>query len=219
MPKVSKAHSDARRRQILKAAYHCFSQKGFQATTTREICREARLSPGAIYSYFSSKDEIIEAVADAKGKPRQELAAAATAEQIEVPEALVRGLESMLTGLTEKGAKQATSFDLRIWSEAISNPKLRRMLLEALGRLHQPWTSAVRRGQENGELNPEIDSAAVAHVLVAIVLGLEVLTVFEKDLDPEHVIRAVRSLISGSFRLPSSPASEETPCAENDAGE
>ena len=61
MPKVSDAHVEARRRQILDAAKACFSGQGFHQTSIQDICREAELSPGAVYKYFSSKDHIIAA--------------------------------------------------------------------------------------------------------------------------------------------------------------
>ena len=64
MPKVSKEHSEARRRQIIDAAYQCFARKGFHQTTMRDIYEEAGLSPGAVYHYFDSKDEIIQASFD-----------------------------------------------------------------------------------------------------------------------------------------------------------
>src|SRR3990172_676413 len=64
MPKVTQAHIDARRQQILDAARACFGRRGFHQTTTQEICREAGLSPGALYGYFRSKEEIIEAMGE-----------------------------------------------------------------------------------------------------------------------------------------------------------
>lgn len=58
MAKVSEAHLAARRRSIVVAACSVFSKKGYQATTMAEIAREAGISPGAIYRYFPSKDEL-----------------------------------------------------------------------------------------------------------------------------------------------------------------
>src|SRR5215218_9949850 len=61
MPKVTEEYTLARRQQIIDAAYRCFARKGFHQTTMREIYAEAGLSPGAIYHYFASKEDIIEA--------------------------------------------------------------------------------------------------------------------------------------------------------------
>ena len=63
MPKVSEAHLEARRGQILKAACRCFARGGIGETSIQDICHEAKLSVGAIYRYFRSKGQIIEAIA------------------------------------------------------------------------------------------------------------------------------------------------------------
>jgi TetR/AcrR family transcriptional regulator, transcriptional repressor of aconitase len=62
MPKVTEAHVEARRRQILTAALRCFARDGFHRTTMQDIFREADLSPGAVYSYFKGKDELVLAI-------------------------------------------------------------------------------------------------------------------------------------------------------------
>ena len=61
MPKVTQAHLDARRQQIVEAAQTCFARQGFHQTRMQDICKEAGLSPGAVYSYFPSKVQIIAA--------------------------------------------------------------------------------------------------------------------------------------------------------------
>jgi AcrR family transcriptional regulator len=49
---------EQRRRQIMHAAHHVFSSKGFTKTTMEDIAREAELSPGTLYLYFRNKDEL-----------------------------------------------------------------------------------------------------------------------------------------------------------------
>ncbi len=51
---------DQRRVQILDAARACFASAGFHGASMHQICAEARMSPGALYRYFPSKDAIIE---------------------------------------------------------------------------------------------------------------------------------------------------------------
>src|SRR3954454_5960724 len=62
MPKVTEEHVDARRRQILSAALRCFAREGFHRATMQDIFREADLSPGAVYTYFKGKDELVLAI-------------------------------------------------------------------------------------------------------------------------------------------------------------
>jgi AcrR family transcriptional regulator len=49
---------ERRRQQILVAAKRVFSSKGFARATIEEIAAEAELSPGTLYLYFKSKDEL-----------------------------------------------------------------------------------------------------------------------------------------------------------------
>jgi AcrR family transcriptional regulator len=64
MPKVSAAHAAERRIQIVEAAARCFERAGIHRTTMQDIFREAGLSPGAVYTYFFGKAEIVRAVAE-----------------------------------------------------------------------------------------------------------------------------------------------------------
>jgi AcrR family transcriptional regulator len=53
---------DVRRRQILDAAKRCFIAKGLDATTMRDVAKEARLSLGGIYFHYASKADIFRAI-------------------------------------------------------------------------------------------------------------------------------------------------------------
>lgn len=56
-----RAREIARTRQdILEAAARAFAQNGYQAVTMQEIAREAGYTAASLYSYFSSKEEILE---------------------------------------------------------------------------------------------------------------------------------------------------------------
>jgi len=53
-----------RRDEILVAAQACFARAGFHQTSMQEICSEAQMSPGNLYRYFRSKEDIIAAIAE-----------------------------------------------------------------------------------------------------------------------------------------------------------
>lgn len=53
-----RALADARRDHILAAARETFFALGLEGASLREIARRAGYTPGAIYSYFPSKEEI-----------------------------------------------------------------------------------------------------------------------------------------------------------------
>src|SRR2546430_10799832 len=49
----------ARRTQILDAAAAVFAEKGFHRATIKEIARVAGIADGTIYTYFSSKTDVL----------------------------------------------------------------------------------------------------------------------------------------------------------------
>lgn len=59
MPKLKPGTESQRRDAILDAAEQCFSRAGFHRTTMQDICKEAAVSPGALYTYFASKEDLI----------------------------------------------------------------------------------------------------------------------------------------------------------------
>jgi len=48
-----------KRTTIIHAAMHLFSEKGVHATSMQEIADESNVSKGTIYTYFSSKDDLL----------------------------------------------------------------------------------------------------------------------------------------------------------------
>ncbi|WP_392673692.1 TetR/AcrR family transcriptional regulator [Streptomyces sp. LN785] len=68
MPKVSQAHLDARRQQIIDAARARFAAHGFARTSMTDLVEASGLSIGAIYRYFKGKDEIVTAICEQAGQ-------------------------------------------------------------------------------------------------------------------------------------------------------
>jgi AcrR family transcriptional regulator len=59
-----KAVADLRRALVLAAARQTFLELGLEGASLREIAKRAGYSPGAIYSYFESKEEVYGALLD-----------------------------------------------------------------------------------------------------------------------------------------------------------
>ncbi len=61
-PTASERRKEAKRDVILKAAYRVFLENGFSGATTDMIQARAGVSKSTLYSHFSSKEELFEAV-------------------------------------------------------------------------------------------------------------------------------------------------------------
>ncbi len=64
MPKVSEAHRQQRRRQILDGARRAFGSHGYAGATVSRLEGEIGLSRGAIFSYFPTKLDLFLALAE-----------------------------------------------------------------------------------------------------------------------------------------------------------
>lgn len=75
MPRVIK-HPDIRRGEILDIAAELFATAGYTVTSVDDIIRKAGISKGAFYHHFSSKDALLEGLAErAAAQARQGLVA------------------------------------------------------------------------------------------------------------------------------------------------
>jgi AcrR family transcriptional regulator len=63
-PGLRAAHVEDTRRALLDTAREHFAAKGFQATRTEEIVRQAGLTRGALYHHFRDKEDLFRAVFD-----------------------------------------------------------------------------------------------------------------------------------------------------------
>jgi len=62
MPQTS-ARAAISRERLLAAAGEAFAQRGFHATTTRDIAAAAGMSPAAVYVHHASKEELLHLIA------------------------------------------------------------------------------------------------------------------------------------------------------------
>lgn len=184
MSKVTEAHVAARTDDILNAALLLFSQKGVEKTAMQEIAFEAGLSTGAVYRYFSSKEELLRACFARAVDRTNQVIADATASEASALEALGEIGRMVLTGEEpcEKAALQvefslAASRDPQWWGK-----EQRRLTLAVIDQVE----ILVRMAQERGELDAGIDSRRLAVALYALVPGLRA-TSLELGEDPGMV--------------------------------
>lgn len=168
MPKVSDAHRQARREEILAAAVRAFTAKGFGRTSMADVIAEAGLSAGAIYSHFAGKEELFAAVVRAVlGRRRDELGAVIERGPVPSPgEAvaiLVRGMvrESLDTRAL-----------VQVWAEGTVEPEIEQIVTEAIGMIRGALERALRAWfvEHPGQAPDDVD-AAVAR-LVPVMMGL-----------------------------------------------
>jgi AcrR family transcriptional regulator len=62
MPKVVPEYKKIAKEKIIRAAYTVFTNKGYHKTTMDDVANEVGVSKASLYSYFKSKEEILQTV-------------------------------------------------------------------------------------------------------------------------------------------------------------
>jgi AcrR family transcriptional regulator len=196
MPKVTEAYREARRQQILRAAFACFGREGVRATTMQDICEEADLSPGAVYNYFDGKADIIAAIA-AKSRGSLEVLFEAVEGAASATEELL-GLIEQLGAFVEKPGDEEDGghrVRVRLWGEALSASDVHEHLEENQVDFVDRLTEVIRNGQEEGAFDEKMSPKALARAVLALHQGM----VLQKTIAPASsvtpVFEAVKSLI------------------------
>ena len=196
MPKVSADYLSAHRAHILDAAATRFAEQGFHRSSMQDVINEAGLSPGAVYRYFRSKDDIIVAI---------------SLEAMALVETVVReGLESgrlvgpLIADLPAALLRQSRADDrmrlaVQAWGEALRNPTLAAAMQHGLTGVLHALSERVRAAQQEGSASSEADATEIARVLLALVQGFILQRCMEPLIDPDAFGRAIRGVLSGAL--------------------
>ena len=196
MPKVTEAHLEARKQQILDAAAACFARKGFHQATMQDICREADLSPGAFYRYFDGKEDVIAAMVDER---RQKSMA--------MVEARLRTRDDTLSILDELADvffkhladSQGCALDIELWAEAQSNPRVREAVRMDVCEVSDALVSIISEAQARGEINALLEPRAVAEVMNSFFFGLILQRSLSADVAVNPYVSVIKAMMNGHF--------------------
>lgn len=167
MPPVSESYRRARRAQIVDAAARCVARSGFRGTSMSDVFAESGLSAGAVYGYFSGKDDLVAAIIE---QVLAELGAAVDAVcTAPVPPPLDEVVEQVLEILDRAGPDGSLArLAVQIWAEAVADPVLRERLAGYYRQARAGFADLARRYRDDGALDPRADVDHVAQVLTAI---------------------------------------------------
>ena len=179
-----------KRRVLLEAAVRVFARRGFHAARVGDIAEEAGVAHGLLYHYFSSKEEVLETIFR---ETWADLLAA------------VRDVEESGEPAQEQ-LRQVAAILLRSWRR---DPDLVRVLVRGVARSSEldrrvgdvgdafaAIERIVRRGQEAGELRPELDARLTSVIFYGAIE--ELLTGWVLELLPdsdEDVARAEQTVV------------------------
>jgi len=204
VPRVSAAHEQEIRDRILVAASRAFAEKGYHSSTIADVVRESGLSVGAIYSYFSGKDELIRLTCDQIAARGLDELAARLAPATTTAERLAIAIRLYVETIDEYDGAPGQVTLVQAWAEADREPGVREMLAGRRERLAGAGQMLLRQGVINGELPAALDVDAVTRGLLALLDGLMLQRIEAGDAyrpaDLERRAAAIVDLLLGAPR-------------------
>jgi AcrR family transcriptional regulator len=169
-------HRADNRERLVAAGYTVLSEKGYEATTVKEVTHVAGVSPGLFHYYFTSKEELLLAVlreAGARyGQMMQELRASGPSDHF---------LEAAFAALSKRVTQEPEWYRIRyeLFALGLRNPTFLPVLGEILTHARQMLTQAFQ-GITGGD---ERRAQALAAVILAGIDGLALQQLAQPDAD------------------------------------
>ncbi len=172
MARVTEAHVEARRNQILDAAWSCFARRGYHQTTMQDIATDAGISAGAIYRYYASKEAVLAAITERNTERYAELLADIRAESRTPMDVLDAIGQTMLATFEDPLFETNTRLDIEIRPETLRNDVLRERARQQLEFWRQSLVNLLKEARENGELRKDIDIDTFVVLAISAYEGL-----------------------------------------------
>lgn len=187
---------EAQLARILEASRNCFVRSGFRGASMHDICREADMSPGALYRYFPSKEAIIEAIAE---NDRQgDLASLA---QIRDSDNLVDGfVPAMVAHFANVRARGFAPLFTEIRAESMRNETVKNCCEKSKGEFATFFKAFLDHAKATGRIAPVVDNAAIVSMFMALGEGIIMGNLFDETPDEKVIDTMLRTMANALLR-------------------
>jgi len=163
------------KKNIIKASFALFLEKGYKELTIKEIMEVTGLSKGAIYHHFKNKEEIYLATLDqyffALLDPKEMTLGETFSENIEIIYHFFSDLFSNIEGMGAKGIEypMRNFFSFQLESEKVDS--IREEVSSAVVKFRQRVMAVVQAASDKGQIKPELSVEAVTYQVIALIEG------------------------------------------------
>lgn len=163
---------------IRRAAFHCFSERGYHDTKVDEICREAGISKGAFYWHFESKEAVFLSILETWADEVEREVTAQFREAFDARDP-VRALVHALSREGRRGRRV-----LPVWLDGLvqsqKNPVLREALARFMERVRKALAEVITPAFSSHYSKEEIQ------VLAGLLFSCFIGALSQHIADPEH---------------------------------
>jgi len=196
VPKVSDEHKQERRLQILEAAVTCFARKGIHPTTMDDICEESGLSRGAVYGYFDSQQEIIQAVLNNWEQQTKEMLRQGLEQAGEGGDLLdLFEVYFLMFDPLDDRARNALHLDIAFKAEMLHDAAIREMGKAQAMAVEAHFVDLIRELQQRGRIEPSLDPNYLMACLASMHEGFKNLLAMRPELEPRKYVQTLRAIV------------------------
>jgi AcrR family transcriptional regulator len=170
-PKVTQQYKKEVRERILSAAEKLFSSKGYYDASMDEIVAESKLSKGAIYGYFESKEDLFVALQDKQLEESITVLTSTFAPGDSARTKLEKVIGTAFSSLAH-GSKKSCRINLEFNVAAPRMKSVQRRRDNRFMALHRFLAEIIKEGVEKGEFRRNVDPDTTALLLLAMADGL-----------------------------------------------
>jgi TetR/AcrR family transcriptional repressor of uid operon len=195
MPKLKPHIQRARREHILDAAERCFARSGFHRTTMQDICKEAAVSPGALYVYFDSKEALIAGICE---RDRAEFAER-LAGLAEAPDFLA-ALKELGEHYFAREPKASHLMCIEIGLESTRNPRIAEIHRGVDEFVYAGFEKLFQRMKDEGRIAPDLEIPVVVQLFSVIADGMFWRRAVDPAFNGEVLVPATLQVLAGLLK-------------------
>ena len=190
MPKLKPETQALRRDHILDVAERCFARAGFHRTTMHDICRDANVSPGALYVYFDSKEALIEGLCE-----RDRALLAVRLGTLSAAPDFLTALRTLGTHIFVEEPAHKRLFVAEMAVESTRNPRIAAIYRSVDAYCLESFERLFENLMASGRIAPGLDPGKVARVFHLVGEGLLWRRAVHPDFDFDEVREALFTMI------------------------
>ena len=184
------------RTRLVSVTQDLLWERGYAATSSKQIRDRAEAGQGSMYHHFSNKKELAKTALEQSAAAMRAEAETLLAADGTAAERVISYLERQRDSL--RGCRMGRmTYD----ADVLATPELLRPVAETLGWIVDALADVIRQGLEAGEFPPETDPRQLASMVVATVQGGYVLARAQQDPAAfDAAVAGAASLLQGQAR-------------------
>jgi AcrR family transcriptional regulator len=175
------AKGEDRRQRILHVAERLLARNGWRNTSLAQIAREAGVTPAGLLHHFESKEQLLNAVLDARDADDEVHADYRSGDLVtelsRVPERFDRAPELVGT------------FTVLLVENIAPDAPLHDRLLNRYQAAVEIITAIIERGTRSGKYRPDVDATSKAVEILAFIYGMETLWLLDPSIQLAEVFK------------------------------